>query len=171
MLGQASGLPGAIRRDVTTRTRHRCIRSRTSLCPRPTPEPLPPAFAGVRPAGGQQFRYLIGQAVHAWLSKTPSEHTKTNYARDLRQFLSFHGIGPERLEELVRVVPAQVSAWRDDLRGRGAANTTIRRKLTVHSLRVTALTTARERGADIIDLQDFAGHCRSTDHAELHSLP
>ncbi len=32
------------------------------------------------------------------------------------------------------------------------------RAITVHSLRVTALTTARERGADIIDLQDFAGH-------------
>jgi integrase/recombinase XerD len=30
--------------------------------------------------------------------------------------------------------------------------------VTVHSLRVTALTTARERGADIIDLQDFDGH-------------
>jgi integrase/recombinase XerD len=30
--------------------------------------------------------------------------------------------------------------------------------VTVHSLRVTALTTARERGSDIIDLQDFAGH-------------
>jgi integrase/recombinase XerD len=30
--------------------------------------------------------------------------------------------------------------------------------VTVHSLRVTALTTALERGADIIDLQDFAGH-------------
>jgi integrase/recombinase XerD len=30
--------------------------------------------------------------------------------------------------------------------------------VTVHSLRVTALTTARERGADIVDLQDFAGH-------------
>ena len=30
--------------------------------------------------------------------------------------------------------------------------------MTVHSLRVTALTTARERGSDIIDLQDFAGH-------------
>ena len=30
--------------------------------------------------------------------------------------------------------------------------------VTVHSLRVTALTTARDRGADIIDLQDFAGH-------------
>ena len=31
--------------------------------------------------------------------------------------------------------------------------------VTVHSFRVTALTTARERGCDIIDLQDFAGHC------------
>lgn len=30
--------------------------------------------------------------------------------------------------------------------------------VTVHSLRVTALTTARERGSDIVDLQDFAGH-------------
>ncbi len=30
--------------------------------------------------------------------------------------------------------------------------------VTVHSFRVTALTTARERGSDIIDLQEFAGH-------------
>jgi integrase/recombinase XerD len=30
--------------------------------------------------------------------------------------------------------------------------------VTVHSLRATALTTARENGSDIIDLQDFAGH-------------
>jgi integrase/recombinase XerD len=30
--------------------------------------------------------------------------------------------------------------------------------VTVHSFRVTALTTARENGSDIIDLQDFAGH-------------
>lgn len=30
--------------------------------------------------------------------------------------------------------------------------------VTVHSLRVTALTTARERGADILALQGFAGH-------------
>jgi integrase/recombinase XerD len=30
--------------------------------------------------------------------------------------------------------------------------------VTVHSFRVTALTIARERGSDIIDLQDFAGH-------------
>ncbi len=30
--------------------------------------------------------------------------------------------------------------------------------VTVHSLRVTALTTAREAGSDILDLQDYAGH-------------
>jgi integrase len=29
---------------------------------------------------------------------------------------------------------------------------------TVHSLRVTALTTARQLGSDIIELRDFAGH-------------
>jgi len=30
--------------------------------------------------------------------------------------------------------------------------------VTGQALRVTALTTARVRGSDIIDLQDFAGH-------------
>ncbi len=30
--------------------------------------------------------------------------------------------------------------------------------VSVHSLRVTALTTAREQGCDIIDLQEYAGH-------------
>lgn len=30
--------------------------------------------------------------------------------------------------------------------------------VTVHSFRVTAITTARERGSDIVDLQDYAGH-------------
>jgi integrase/recombinase XerD len=30
--------------------------------------------------------------------------------------------------------------------------------VTIHSLRVTALTTARQRGADVLGLQDFAGH-------------
>jgi integrase/recombinase XerD len=41
---------------------------------------------------------------------------------------------------------------------RYASNLQLDPGVTVHSLRVTALTTARERGADIIDLQDFAGH-------------
>jgi integrase/recombinase XerD len=30
--------------------------------------------------------------------------------------------------------------------------------VVTHSMRVTALTTARERGSDIIDLQDIAGY-------------
>jgi integrase/recombinase XerD len=30
--------------------------------------------------------------------------------------------------------------------------------VSLPSLRVAALTTARERGSDILDLQDFAGH-------------
>jgi integrase/recombinase XerD len=30
--------------------------------------------------------------------------------------------------------------------------------VVTHSLRITVLTSARERGSDIIDLQDFAGH-------------
>ena len=34
--------------------------------------------------------------------------------------------------------------------------------VSVHSFRVTALTTARERGAEIIDLMDFAGHADPT---------
>jgi integrase/recombinase XerD len=39
-----------------------------------------------------------------------------------------------------------------------ARNLGLDARVTVHSFRVTALTTARERGSDIIDLQDFAGH-------------
>ena len=41
---------------------------------------------------------------------------------------------------------------------RYVARLTLDPNVTVHSFRVTALTTARERGADIVDLQDFAGH-------------
>ncbi|MGP0062507.1 MAG: tyrosine-type recombinase/integrase [Isosphaeraceae bacterium] len=46
----------------------------------------------------------------------------------------------------------------EKLIGRYVATLGLDPAVTVHSLRVTALTTARERGADIIDLQDFAGH-------------
>jgi integrase/recombinase XerD len=50
--------------------------------------------------------------------------------------------------------------------------------VTVHSFRVTALTTAREQGVDIIDLQDFTDHAdprttltytRSRDRSVLRS--
>ncbi len=46
----------------------------------------------------------------------------------------------------------------EKLIGRYVENLGLDPAVTVHSLRVTALTTARECGSDIIDLQDFAGH-------------
>ena len=46
----------------------------------------------------------------------------------------------------------------EKLIGRYVAALGLDPNVTVHSLGVTALTTARERGSDIIDLQDFAGH-------------
>ena len=42
--------------------------------------------------------------------------------------------------------------------GRYVARLGLDSSVTVHSFRVTALTVARERGADIVSLQDFAGH-------------
>jgi hypothetical protein len=47
----------------------------------------------------------------------------------------------------------------EDCAARGwAAPQELDPNVSVHSLRVTALTTERERGPDIIDLEDFAGH-------------
>jgi integrase/recombinase XerD len=46
----------------------------------------------------------------------------------------------------------------EKLIGRYVAALGLDPNLTVHSLRVTAPTAARERGSDIIDLQDVAGH-------------
>lgn len=44
------------------------------------------------------------------------------------------------------------------LLGRYADRLQLDPNVSVHSLRVTALTTAREQGVDVIDLQSFAGH-------------
>ena len=91
-----------------------------------------PALVTARPAISDSARlgYLVHQAVQAWLARTPSCHTRRSYQRDLSQFLRFQDIENSRLETLLSVVPAQVSAWRDDLMHRGAANATVRRKLT-----------------------------------------
>jgi integrase/recombinase XerD len=56
-----------------------------------------------------------------------------------------------------RAVPMTTRAA-EKLVGRYVAALGLDPAVTVHSLRVTALTTARERGSDISDLQDFAGH-------------
>lgn len=97
----------------------------------PAVESLPPAFGGQRDLTRDGIRVAIGQAVRGWLGRTASEHTRINYSRDLRQFLNFTGIDPLNLEELTRVRPEHVAAWRDSLQDRGASNSTLRRKLTV----------------------------------------
>jgi integrase/recombinase XerD len=89
----------------------------------------------------------------------------------LREWMEVAGITDEHMGPLFRSVRSPRGSGRD---GFLHAHMTVRaieylvtryvRRLglpsgvSVHSLRVTALTTARHRGADIIDLQDFAGH-------------
>ncbi len=96
----------------------------------PVAEPLPPAFAGHTPVPQQSTRSRLQDALQSWLGKTPSAHTREGYARDLSQFLEFHGIPRTHVEQLTSVRPNHVAAWRDELRMKGAANSTIRRKLT-----------------------------------------
>ena len=93
-------------------------------------EPPAPAFARQVLSEPTCLRGLLSQAIQGWLSRTPSPHTQQSYRRDLAQFLSFHHVESDRIEALVTVVPTQVSAWRDHLLQNGAANATVRRKLT-----------------------------------------
>jgi integrase/recombinase XerD len=73
----------------------------------------------------------IREACQAWLVRSPSADTRSNYARDLAQFLDFVGAPADRPEALAAVRPAHVAAWRDHLREAGLANSSIARKLTV----------------------------------------
>src|ERR1700677_3719531 len=73
----------------------------------------------------------IREACQAWLAKSPSPDTRTNYQRDLYQFLSFAGLSADDPEQLLRVKPHEVAAWRDSLKAQGRTNSSIRRKLTV----------------------------------------
>ncbi|MBA3558881.1 MAG: tyrosine-type recombinase/integrase [Gemmatimonadaceae bacterium] len=90
----------------------------------------PPAFGGRPHGSSQDVRRLIQQGVQGWLRKTPSAATRDGYARDVGQFLDFHGIPRSDCEKLTSVLPAHVAAWRDHLRNQGAMNSTVRRKLT-----------------------------------------
>ena len=70
--------------------------------------------------------------------------------RPVRSARGFGWDGFRRLALTARAVQNLVKRY--------AAETFLDPAISVHSLRVTALTSTRERGADIIDLQDFAGH-------------
>lgn len=79
----------------------------------------------VPPLGGQ-----IAAACRSWLLKSPSPDTRSNYERDVRQFLEFAGIGADEPEKLAGVRPEHISRWRDHLQAKGLANSSVRRKMT-----------------------------------------
>lgn len=72
----------------------------------------------------------IREAYEAWLAKSPSPDTRSNYDRDVKQFVAFNRIPAGAFEQLVAIRPGQVAAWRDNLTEQGLANASIRRKLT-----------------------------------------
>lgn len=76
------------------------------------------------------FRARFAEATHAWLAKSPSRETRSNYARDVRQFLVYIGSEPTHMEVLASVRPAQVAGWRDKLHEDGLTNSSIVRKMT-----------------------------------------
>jgi hypothetical protein len=89
----------------------------------------------------------------------------------LAAWLSVPGIGDDPAAPLFRPQRSARNNGKDGFRPKAMTTRAVEKlidryvtalgldaNVTVHSLRVTALTTARERGSDIIDLQDFAGH-------------
>jgi integrase/recombinase XerD len=96
-----------------------------------TSESLPPAFGGAIELDASELQAAFAQAVQAWLLRTPSKQTRENYDRDLRQFLKFCRIEPNRIDQLMLVRPEHVAAWRETLQLAGLENSTVCRKLTV----------------------------------------
>jgi integrase/recombinase XerD len=96
---------------------------------------LPVRTSGVSPAPAANQQATLGEriaeACQAWLLRSPSQDTRTNYARDLAQFLNFTGVRSDQPEALAAIHAKQVIYWRDHLQKQGLTNSSIRRKLTV----------------------------------------
>jgi integrase/recombinase XerD len=90
-----------------------------------------PAFDGRLDLTAAAFRVRLIEVRDAWLSRSPSEKTRENYDRDLRQFLLFVGASSDQLDALTTIRPAHVAEWRDSLRAAGLCNASILRKMTV----------------------------------------
>mgnify|MGYP002779580880 CR=1 FL=1 len=90
-----------------------------------------PAFRARGSSGLLDLRRQLGEAVEAWLTRSPSAETRDGYSRDLFQFLDFAGVPGDEWEKLAQIRPGMVSAWRDRLLERGLTNTAIGRKLSV----------------------------------------
>jgi len=97
----------------------------------PSTGTLIPAFDTAGVLSAADLRQRMTEACSAWLHRSPSENTRSNYARDLQQFLAFVRIDPAKPERLAEIRPHHVAAWRDTLRGQGLSNSSIRRKMTV----------------------------------------
>ncbi len=90
--------------------------------------PFSPSVAGEIPPTDIGTRIL--EACQSWLLRSPSPATRSNYERDLRQFLEFAGVASDQPEALATIRPNDVAAWRDRLRDEGLSNASIRRKMT-----------------------------------------
>jgi len=107
----------------------------------PATDHLPPAFGGQLPKSLIELRPIVENAFEAWLKRTESKATRVVYRNDVMQFLEFHGIDTEQLEQMTRMVPDDVTSWRDHLLAFGgrkdkdgnatpAPNSTVARKIT-----------------------------------------
>lgn len=91
-----------------------------------------PAFREAhQPADRFDLRRQLGEAFHAWLTRSPSAETRDGYSRDLFRFLDFAGVPAEAWEQLTDIRPATVAAFRDHLLAAGHSNTGVARKLSV----------------------------------------
>jgi integrase/recombinase XerD len=88
-----------------------------------------PAFDSPRKEEAGSFVGRVREACQAWLTRSPSADTRSNYARDVAQFLRFLGHA-NRPEALLDVRPHHVAAWRDQLRADGLVNSSVARKMT-----------------------------------------
>jgi integrase/recombinase XerD len=90
-----------------------------------------PAFHETHPLTLPDARVQMTKACLSWLHKSMSKDTRSNYQRDLEQFMTFSGIQAHEKERLATVTPKQVTAWRDHLTAEEYSNNSMRRKLTV----------------------------------------
>lgn len=103
-----------------------------------------------------ELRNRIGEAFNAWLTKSNSADTRSNYERDLKQFLTFHQFQLGEWEQLVTIRPSHVAEWRDHLLSLGRSNSGVYRKLTVlrslfSYLKTYGYTGANPAHSDFVD--------------------
>ncbi len=82
------------------------------------------------PVADLALRQAMTEAYDAWLGKSPSRDTRSNYQRDIGQFLAFAGVPTQQKEELCAIRPHHVNGWRDHLAAKELTNSSIRRKMT-----------------------------------------